>query len=177
MINNSPSNISQKMPLQVKYFQNRQACFGRSECEWVNKIWSFCGQWSNDDTICLYQSLVYSLSSMLLSFWFQIWTMFRCFMTIVHMLYRYFAVYHRFHDLFITVSVSSTFHDIVHQFCPIQIFLFQRSSILYKYVIQITILLCIYTITYMKANCFSFHECTHVRILLQICSAQVFAWI
>ena len=37
MINISPSNISQKMPLQVKYFQNRQACFGRSECEWVNK--------------------------------------------------------------------------------------------------------------------------------------------
>ena len=35
MINISPSNISQKMPLQVKYFQNCQACFGRSECEWV----------------------------------------------------------------------------------------------------------------------------------------------
>ena len=35
MINISPSNISQNISLQVKYFQNRQACFGRSECEWV----------------------------------------------------------------------------------------------------------------------------------------------
>ena len=32
----SPSNIFQKMLLLEKYIQNCQACFGLSECEWVN---------------------------------------------------------------------------------------------------------------------------------------------
>ena len=31
----SPSNIFQKILLLEKYYQNCQACFGRSECEWV----------------------------------------------------------------------------------------------------------------------------------------------
>ena len=35
MINISPSNIFQKMLLLEKYYQNCQACFGRSRCEWV----------------------------------------------------------------------------------------------------------------------------------------------
>ena len=37
MIKTSPSNIFQNISLQVKYFQNRQACFGHSECEWVKE--------------------------------------------------------------------------------------------------------------------------------------------
>ena len=32
----SPSDIFQKMVLVEKYFQICQACFGCSECEWVN---------------------------------------------------------------------------------------------------------------------------------------------
>ena len=35
VINISPSNVFRKMCLEVKYFQNRQASFGCSECEWV----------------------------------------------------------------------------------------------------------------------------------------------
>ena len=33
-----PSNIFQKRLLLDRYFQNCQACFGRSECEWVNRL-------------------------------------------------------------------------------------------------------------------------------------------
>ena len=33
----SPSNVPKRMLLQVKYFQNCQDAFGRSECKWVNK--------------------------------------------------------------------------------------------------------------------------------------------
>ena len=36
LINISPSNIFQKMLLIEIYIQNFQACFGLSECEWVN---------------------------------------------------------------------------------------------------------------------------------------------
>ena len=36
LIKISPSNILQKMLLFEKYYQNCQACFGRSKCEWVN---------------------------------------------------------------------------------------------------------------------------------------------
>ena len=38
LINISPSNIFLKMLLLEKYMQNRQAFFGRSECEWANKV-------------------------------------------------------------------------------------------------------------------------------------------
>ena len=42
MINISPSNIFQKMLLLEKYYQNCQACFGRSKCEWVNQMFIVC---------------------------------------------------------------------------------------------------------------------------------------
>ena len=37
VINNTPSNIFQKMLLVEKYIQNCQASFGLFECEWFNE--------------------------------------------------------------------------------------------------------------------------------------------
>ena len=37
LINISPPNIFQKMLFLEKYYQNCQACFGLSKCEWVKK--------------------------------------------------------------------------------------------------------------------------------------------
>ena len=49
LIKISPSNILLTMLLFEKYYQNCQACFDRSECEWVNPLNAQSGQKRPDD--------------------------------------------------------------------------------------------------------------------------------